>query len=560
MFFQRRAQDMQQVSIDCADALAGEEAFIVQLRPPAPNIDEDLELANNIDRYMGMLLESCDIEEARFAHLGPLTWSIVCHRFSAEPVKDLIAQIGVNLFDDANSSNMKVQRKANEDEDMWALPEPSAATKAAFSDDEAFDLDGAMNEPEPAPGVSEYQDPVHFSLDAIEVDYVQDPSALSQSDHVDEEAPVMSAEPTDELDIDDFGPNTLGSLPNAIVANLDEMTESPAPSGIDVRETLDAFRQEMREIAQSIPGQDPASFMAEFKAELESLSGEIGQRVDGAAQRIESAAQSVVDVASPQAGERFNAAAERAEKTANLLEATTKEAVAALQTLMKSSADLTLDPSQLDDIEPEHGVEIEAQTAPELEVEPEVDLVAAPELEPEAEPAVSEDVAVDETASEDDFVNIDVVSSHDSGQFDLIIEDRELDAETTEPEITQPEITEPDVIEADTAEASADDIEHIETESLEVHDTEVDLAVDDFVDIDILDAVETDSLDVDTVDVEAIEADESQAGFKGEEVNLDTPVVSDGFEAPPAGAEPAPAVMTASNVVDDAPEDQWQVG
>ena len=80
----------------------------------------------------------------------------------------------------------------------------------------------------------------------------------------------------------------------------------------------------MRAIARSIPSGGLDDTLSEFRAGLESLSGELGQRVDGAAQRIE-AAVGQLDVG------RYDAASQRVESAAALMETSIQDALEALK-------------------------------------------------------------------------------------------------------------------------------------------------------------------------------------------------------------------------------------
>ena len=99
-------------------------------------------------------------------------------------------------------------------------------------------------------------------------------------------------ENADTVDIDDIAASALH--------------ETRLGSQTDIAAELSAFREEMKAIAQSIPSGGMDAALADFRAGLEAMSGEIGQRVDGAAQRIE-AAVGQLDV------NRYDAASQRVE-------------------------------------------------------------------------------------------------------------------------------------------------------------------------------------------------------------------------------------------------------
>ena len=247
---------MQKVSIDCVDALAGEESFIFQLRPPHQNHATDNALAEHIDLYVGMALAASALDDARYAQLGPMTWSIVCHRFSADEVVDVIDEIIAVLFPDSEEPCVEVQRQINNSEEQWALPEPSAAMQAAFSDENEFDLDAAMNDPvEPeqdtgfavAPNFDfDHEDALYVDIPQTFADRAEgneadaadeatedsdDPllieesllysassseNASEASDALDDEAEGETPTVVDAINLDEFGPSSLGRLPRTL--------------------------------------------------------------------------------------------------------------------------------------------------------------------------------------------------------------------------------------------------------------------------------------------------------------------------------------------------------
>ena len=117
-------------------------------------------------------------------------------------------------------------------------------------------------------------------------------------------------EDVDTVDIDDIAASALH--------------ETRLGSNLDVAAELNAFREEMRAIARSIPSGGLDDTLSDFRASLESLSGELGQRVDGAAQRIE-AAVGQLDI------DRYDAASHRVESAATLMETSIQEALEALK-------------------------------------------------------------------------------------------------------------------------------------------------------------------------------------------------------------------------------------
>lgn len=124
-------------------------------------------------------------------------------------------------------------------------------------------------------------------------------------------------ESADTVDIDDIAASALH--------------ETRLGSQVDIAAELSAFREEMKTIAQSIPSGGMDAALSDFRAGLETLSGEIGQRVDGAAQRIE-AAVGQLDV------NRYDAASQRVESAAALMETSVQEALQALKSASSAMA------------------------------------------------------------------------------------------------------------------------------------------------------------------------------------------------------------------------------
>lgn len=124
-------------------------------------------------------------------------------------------------------------------------------------------------------------------------------------------------ESADTVDIDDIAASALH--------------ETRLGTQVDIAAELSAFREEMKTIAQSIPSGGMDAALSDFRAGLETLSGEIGQRVDGAAQRIE-AAVGQLDV------NRYDAASQRVESAAALMETSVQEALQALKSASSAMA------------------------------------------------------------------------------------------------------------------------------------------------------------------------------------------------------------------------------
>ena len=193
-----------------------------------------------------------------------------------------------------------------------AIPDDDAEPEPEIMSDEAFSLDDAV-------------DALDEALEQTDEDFVladagsDDVTAVSDEGLDDfvlegEESrpphPQIWDEDVDTVDIDDIAASALH--------------ENRLGSNLDVAAELNAFREEMRAIAQSIPSGGIDDTLSEFRASLESLSGELGQRVDGAAQRIE-AAVGRLDV------DRYDAASQRVESAATLMETSIHEALEALR-------------------------------------------------------------------------------------------------------------------------------------------------------------------------------------------------------------------------------------
>lgn len=179
--------------------------------------------------------------------------------------------------------------------DDWRIA--SAAERAAFDDSNEF-----------------------FEIDALDIEIVDGPGLASD--------PATDA----PIDVDLDAPLE--------IEGLDDLTEAPErPGTSDIAAELSAFRAEMREIAASIPGAAGDDVLAAFRAEMDSIAGTMGQRVDGAAQRIESAADRVVEQTSGLNGERLIAAAERAEASAKLLETGVSDALSVLSAAARAMSE-----------------------------------------------------------------------------------------------------------------------------------------------------------------------------------------------------------------------------
>ncbi|MEQ8435335.1 MAG: hypothetical protein RIA71_13960 [Oceanicaulis sp.] len=136
---------MDHVSIGAAAALSGEEAFILQLRPPAPPGADEAALADHVDRFTLLYLTGAGPERARFARLAPLTWAIAASRFDAEQVEAVRADLNETLFGADHPERAQLARQPAEPQADNLAGQPSAAARAAFDDDsDTFDIDSAV--------------------------------------------------------------------------------------------------------------------------------------------------------------------------------------------------------------------------------------------------------------------------------------------------------------------------------------------------------------------------------------------------------------------------------
>lgn len=435
---------MDHVSIEAAEALSGEEAFILQLRPPAPPGADEGALAARIEQFTSLYLASAGPENGRFARLAPLTWAIAASRFDAGAVEAMRADLCETLFGADDPARAQLARQPGEPVRTNCVNHPSAAARAAFDDDDhTFDLDSAAlnlgdsdvfevdawrldgpsaagagsghgrtapTDPEAAPELENElessadiapapapEPPDHEATDVAADDVMSALAELERvfagagpggggqhsglQDDAGEDGGVegrvdtrrfeadldafeaMVGEPDPDSDDTDAwtpgmqsgaGPVDLESDGDPFAEakadfedasaddmsaeeGLDSLTEAPAPRSGDLSAEIAAFRQEMRAIAATIPGAGAGEAVAQFRDEVEAVAGALGQRVDGAAQRIEAAADRFVSASGTDAAERINGAALRAEQSAALMETSVQEAVRALKSALDAA-------------------------------------------------------------------------------------------------------------------------------------------------------------------------------------------------------------------------------
>lgn len=210
---------------------------------------------------------------------------------------------------DLSVSEPVMEAETPDSGDAVAFEDADVATEAfEEAEDPSIDLASedvadSASEPDVTLGSVDEEDP------APEGDLALDDFVLEDEDAASPQTGIWD-EDVDTVDIDDIAASALH--------------ETRLGSNLDVAAELNAFREEMRAIARSIPSGGLDDTLSEFRAGLESLSGELGQRVDGAAQRIE-AAVGQLDVG------RYDAASQRVESAAALMETSIQDALEALK-------------------------------------------------------------------------------------------------------------------------------------------------------------------------------------------------------------------------------------
>lgn len=244
-----------------------------------------------------------------------------------------------------------------------AEPEPALDPEPALEDgfelgeepdaeSEALELDSSeggagLDDPLESEGRDQIADDDDFVLAQADDDVGMAELDDAEAEPGLEAEPSLEAEPAlqDVLEdaLDEINATSRIWDENADTVDIDDIAasalhETRLGSQTDIAAELSAFREEMKAIAQSIPSGGMDAALADFRAGLEAMSGEIGQRVDGAAQRIE-AAVGQLDVS------RYDAASQRVESAAALMETSVQEALQALKNA--SSAMATPSPSDM---------------------------------------------------------------------------------------------------------------------------------------------------------------------------------------------------------------------
>jgi len=368
---------MELTTADDVQARSGEAAFILQLRPPVS--DQAEALAEQMEGFTRLYLSQSPGDGIKFAPLGALTWALSAPLDSVDQVDAACDGLAATLFGDPASELVHLARQAapalsseaeplpeaDVDSDEWAISEPQDGLPEISEDlsvDDGWDMadasdadaEGEVGEPAPlSMDMEEDVEPAPIAEGEAELSPLNDDLAEDPEDAWDVGAsatptPDSIADEVQAADLAETAPDAAPETPasedeewdyaaadqdvidiDALHAEPAAMPEIDAAEGVDLAQELAQFRQEMRLIAQSIPGAGVETALAEFQAGMESLSGELGQRVDGAAQRIESA----VDRVDP---ERLETASDRVEQAANLIETSVQEALEALLSASKA--------------------------------------------------------------------------------------------------------------------------------------------------------------------------------------------------------------------------------
>jgi hypothetical protein len=230
-------------------------------------------------------------------------------------------------FEAQDQTDADDEESADAEEEFELADAGDDSADDADVDQDAFALDA----PEDGNGSLDHSEDDDFVLARDDLDDAPDASLANVLEDALDEINATSRiwdENADTVDIDDIAASALH--------------ETRLGSQVDIAAELSAFREEMKTIAQSIPSGGMDAALSDFRAGLETLSGEIGQRVDGAAQRIE-AAVGQLDV------NRYDAASQRVESAAALMETSVQEALQAL----KSASSAMATPSASDMFEEE---------------------------------------------------------------------------------------------------------------------------------------------------------------------------------------------------------------
>ena len=356
---------MQEASVDLANAEPGEACFLVQIcLPELPGGHSDA-LTDKISRFVELYLSAAQPGEARFAQMAALTWRIAAPQDAESALEGLRADLAATLFgaDDGQQVQLEapgrdtpdvaeeVPEDAAEDDAWVEAAEPAQDIEAEFApidgqdvfvvdpeealetvesvhlDDGAFDL--GPGAPDPLSKEDEGEDWEMAGATAARRAAFDDDSDVFEVDGLDIE--IVDA----EMGESDDAPSA--PMPVLESPALETLTEPPArPADRDIASELAAFRAEMREIASSIPGGGGGAALSAFRAELDAIAGAMGQRVDGAAQRIESAADRIAEVGEHMDGARLSGAAARAQTSAERLEKGVEEALGALNAAVKA--------------------------------------------------------------------------------------------------------------------------------------------------------------------------------------------------------------------------------
>lgn len=268
---------MDLVSVEAAEALSGEEAFILQLRPPAPPGADEAALAERIDQFTAMFLKAAGPGGARFAPVGPLTWAIAASRFDGAEIEALRADLCETLFAVDDPEHVQLARQPSAPQATNCADHPSAASRAAFDDEsDTFDLDSSE---------------IDIGGDeAVDVDDWTLPEPSSAPDESPDSSGFEAPDEGDDFDIDPFETDALDAdafdapdedAPDAQAQNADPFdAEDDDPYGVDgpalersAGSILDALNELERAVAEDEPpALADAGFDAEtFEADLDAF-------------------------------------------------------------------------------------------------------------------------------------------------------------------------------------------------------------------------------------------------------------------------------------------------
>lgn len=349
---------MERVSVEEANAGDGEDAYILQLRPVAPPEADYEALASHVDQFVSLYLEASGLTLARFAPIGPLTWSIAAPTGTRDELENLRFDIAETLFGRDDRDRVLISCQADdveavladpaskpvddpfEFETAWEPAHSSAATRAAMDDTtDVFDLDLPDLEIVDAEGLGSDPDDVFDVGSWVPASELEDRDTDAEAEGYDESW-ERALSPASSVFEDEIGLSELNPVEEVLTEeDLESLTEAPPRASADIAEELALFRSQMRQIAAAIPGPGSNPALETFREEMDAVARDMGQRVEGAADRIETAAGRVETAASalPDAA-RLADILERAEASADVMESSIQGAVDALTSALRAMA------------------------------------------------------------------------------------------------------------------------------------------------------------------------------------------------------------------------------